>query len=981
MLAQPIHTQPIVTDSIERGLDRKQLLEIQRRFLQINQVRLQRTLSALNYRQQCFLQALPILFHVNHPMLPGYTGQLTPFGLSQYKPSKDDLRLGKSYARSFRLQHSGHHTPDLHGLFLMGSLGTVAHNRRSDLDIWVCYADGLSNEQVQHLKQKCDALSETARQVALDCHFFLMNATDFRQGQSQDLSNEASGSTQHLLLLDEFYRTATWLAGRLPLWWLIPARREQHYRDYRHQLFVKRFIPEDKYIDFGAVPGIPPEEFTGAALWQLYKAIEAPYKSVFKLLLLEAYTCAFPGFQPLSLSFKQVIYDGEIDADELDPYIVAYRRIEHYLMQRKEPQRLELVRRCLYFKVNKPLSKKPQHAQASWQRLLLQRLVTEWQWSRDKIARLDQRRQWKADQVAQERQALVGELLSSYKTLMAFKQRHQADARVNPEEFTTLGYKLYANYERRPGKIEWINPGIADDLNEAHLYFVEDSGDTTQAQDAPLWRVYRHTNADVDSNINWQLACPMPLKQGSLVELILWCHCNGLLTSTTRCEFGGNDKQTSPASQSTAQIYPLIRALQQWLPLPLRQSHHDDFKQRAATTHIFIHINLAQSQQGKVQAGSMFEFASPEEIHGAGELRHDRIKSIDLVTRNSWNEIECRQFYNKNTQGPDNNALALCLRTCLQASLSPGNQCCLKPNIRIHCGRSSEGNTTRHQVETLLHDLFACYANPELPLASRYIYSAGQGYYACQCQHVSSQHIQARFEALGDNNALEDYLARQQSNHSPLVFDRFAQVDDSLRLIAKVSDSRAINIVYRKLGNLAEITLLDEQGSIFRGRVPYYNDAALLQSLHHFLRQAIRRQTALGGDFRADFDVFPVRFYKLRCKDDRRFLEACHCSTELAKLACYPVTAQLHCDRLGTDYIVLHCGHSEFNQRTLGERFYARVREQIFTQRPSRERYPCYITDLDLSHYHLPGLNPKQWQISHYLRFKVDLEARLNTEV
>ena len=120
----------------------------------------------------------------------------------------------------------------------------------SDLDIWVCHSPDLNAEEIQLLKQKCDALSENAKAVALDCHFFLMNAENFRNGIAEDLSSEASGSTQHVLLLDEFYRTALWLAGRLPLWWLVPAEREQHYQDYRHQLINKRFI-QAKHFYYG----------------------------------------------------------------------------------------------------------------------------------------------------------------------------------------------------------------------------------------------------------------------------------------------------------------------------------------------------------------------------------------------------------------------------------------------------------------------------------------------------------------------------------------------------------------------------------------------------------------------------------------------------------------------------------------------------------------------------------------------------------
>ena len=142
-------------------------------------------------------------------------------------------------------------------------------------------------------------------------------------------------------------------------------------------------------IDFGGLPSIPANEFIGAGIWQLYKAIESPYKSVLKLLLLEVYASKentdgdttsdnVIDTEPLALSFKRAIYAQDPDADALDPYVMVYRRIEHYLQKHNQEQRLDLVRRCFYFKVNKPLSRTSRQPNKSWQRKLLEELVNSW---------------------------------------------------------------------------------------------------------------------------------------------------------------------------------------------------------------------------------------------------------------------------------------------------------------------------------------------------------------------------------------------------------------------------------------------------------------------------------------------------------------------------------------------------------------------------------------------------------------------------
>ena len=984
--SQVLSTQSIATESIENGLDRRHLREIQRRFLALNEARLQRTLDSLEYRQQQFLRLLPLLLHENHPLLPGYCGQATPAGIAEYSPTADELKNAKTLARSFRYRHQAYRARAIEALFVMGSLGTVAQTRSSDLDFWLCYSNDLNDGDISQLQLKCDNLSAAAKSLRLECHFFLMNAKRFREGERQALSNEASGSTQHLLLLDEFYRTALWLAGRQPLWWLVPPIREQHYADYRHQLITNRFIAGHKFIDFGPVAAIPTEEFASAALWQLYKAIESPYKSLFKLLLLEAYTGKFPGFQPLCLNVKQQLYNGEVDVDELDPYVVAYRRIEYLLHHRQESERLEIVRHCLYFKVNQALSKNAHKGGSTWQRQLMQKLSKEWAWDNNKIVDLDCRRNWKAARVMQERKAVVRELLNCYQRLQAFTRQHHAQTHIDRQEFNTLGHKLYANYEQRPGKIEWINPGISDDLGEAYLCFVENKidADTIPSYQHPQWRVYPSSKEDLAANVNWRISCPMPLKSGSLMEVVLWCYCNGLLQRGTRCEFDFSDEGIH-SIDTTAQIYPLIRALQQWLPLPLASVSHKQFQHRPQITHLFIHVNLGREPDKALYNKGMVHISDIDDALGYGELKTNLVKSIDLVSRNSWNEIECHHYENDGANMLYSNALALALRTCLQLCIHPTHRGQSLPDIRVHCGSSNSGNTIRHRVETILLDMLRCYASPKQSLSTRYLLSMQQGFFACQCQAVSDDRTQARFEFLSNEEEVHEYLARAQQHYSPLYCDRYLVINDAVRLIAKVSRERGIHLVCHTQGTQAELIVLDEKGSLFRGHVPYYNDTCLLRSLHHFLRQVIARQTRRGSDFSAQFDVFPIHFYKLLYRNQesrtqqQAYLEPCHSSTNLDQLQCYPIQIKASCDLLGNENLELHCNRQIFSQTQLGRDFFPTVREYIIGLRPSAQRYPCYITDLDLSDYHLPGLNPEQWQTSHYLRFKVDLEARLNS--
>src|SRR5690606_1227771 len=114
--------------------------------------------------------------------------------------------------------------------------------------------------------------------------------------------------------------------------------------------------------------------------------------------------------EPLALTLKRAVYESAPDPNQLDPYVMIYQRLEEYLNRRNQTQRLELIRRCFYFKVNKPLTRVRRGAQKSWQRLLLEQLINTWGWKKHHLHLLDSRPLWKAPVVIAERSLLVNEL-------------------------------------------------------------------------------------------------------------------------------------------------------------------------------------------------------------------------------------------------------------------------------------------------------------------------------------------------------------------------------------------------------------------------------------------------------------------------------------------------------------------------------------------------------------------------------------------
>lgn len=950
-------TTTIDIHDINEGVDRKQLNLVRQRFLDLNQQRYQRTSAALSDRQQQFLTLLPLLFHVNHPMLPGYFSHQTACGIYNYTPGKDELRIAKSLARSFNYSRDLiTNTSAIDAIFVMGSVGTIAHSESSDLDIWICHNAELHPEELANLQNKCQRISQWAEQhIHLEAHFFLMDSQCFREGTIAKLSSEGSGSAQHFLLLDEFYRTALWLAGKVPLWWFVPASQEENYDEYSNILLTKRFIRTKDVIDFGGIPSIPKNEFIGAGIWQLYKGIEAPYKSVLKLLLLETYASDTED-EPLALTLKRAIYQDTPQADALDPYVMIYHRLEKYLSHGDQHQRLELIRRCFYFKVNKPLTRGMRGAQKSWQRLLLESLVSQWHWQHHHLHLLDDRLTWKAPQVIAERTLLVNELSHSYRLLSDIHKNNFSPAAITNEELMILGRKLHAAFERKAGKIEWINPGISRDLHEQSLSIVQE-----RHEEQDRWHMYRGSY----SELNLRNTTVEPIKRSrNLVELLCWSHCNGIHTLDTKLDIVSNSFHLT-----NIQRQQLLQTLHQWLPLPLPPIPHEQFKQSAQPTRLLLLFNIGCEPQADLHKKGMQMLSNQRDALGYSGFRENLVLTVDVIQSNSWQEIVCRHY--------SADALINSLLHYLRM-LPPGRGLAL-PELTIRCFSSGQGNVITQRLEELWRDIIACYYSGTRPRNSRYVLEMGDEYLLLQ--FLQQQPHITRYKTY---EKLLEKLGNAQLDYSPIVIDRHGLRDKPLKLFGDAISIRGIYVFYQiqQQPEHAYVTLsvIDEKGSLFTTDMPYHNQQTLLRPLHRFLRSAMERQSLNGDVSPQQIAMQSIQFFEVmgNVRQQQGYLELRKVASDISQLDFVNIQAIAEPDADNNITYSIYCDQREFSTLDYGEALFATVARFILKHRSGGERYPCYITDLDLSLCRDLIAPQTGLQLSHYLQVKAELERRLN---
>jgi adenylate cyclase class 1 len=928
--------------SFDEGISRRELNGVRQRFMRLHRERLRRILVELRGSQQEFLHLLPLLLHINHPMLPGFVSSETPTGISDYSPSKKALEAAAKLSRSFEYKKRAQRVYHIHGLYLMGSTGTIGQSSGSDFDLWLCFDPGLNPQQRQQLQQKVARIEESAGELGLELHIFLIDPERFRQGEKSRLSQESTGTTQHNLLLEEFYRSAVLLAGRYPLWWLVPPEKENEYQAFVDYLLSNRFIKVSEVIDLGGLDHVQASEFFGAALWQLYKGIDSPYKSILKIFLMEAYSRHYPSPPWLAQKAKNAIYEGEKDIEKFDSYILLYKQVEAYLKKNKDLDRLELARRCFYFKVGEKLSRT--HNRDNWRLRSMLQLTRQWGWGQTQLQMLDTRSEWKIDRVINERNALVGVLTRSYRLLTDFARKYAKQSHIDPQELNLLGRKLYTALDHRPGKIDYINPGISKNLAEEHL-----SLHYRQTRDGELaWMLYRG-KLEVGENVEHR---PIKISQ-NLIEILLWSHVNQVWGKGTviSCDPG-------ETALSREELLSIQRSLSQLFPKHMPpMADMTTLAKPACIDRVALFINIGvDPMENLTKEGKQLTSERHDPLSFA-YARTNLVINLEKIHQTSWGELQVSRH--EGAQG-------LMELFCHILNLQPEPEHA-PVQISAYSYAGVRGSQTAMRVKELFTHVIQRFHSGALQ-HGRYVFRMGSDFYILQ------QHRERGYDwrSLESFESLLEELQQPQQIFCSLEFDPEVLVNSPYPVLFKINKPEVIQLFFHIKRKNIDIYLLDEQGALFQQTLATESPRFLIRQQRRFLNSLQQLRNLMSSE-QSNLLLEP-EFHELLKDKQGRWVSRKR-RVPLVAMDDY-LELTLVSDGLGPDArpLSLICGEREFSRLEYSDDLYSATAEYIHSVRKGDEKYPIYITSVRLSGFQIES----QLSTVTLLNIKKHAEERLN---
>jgi adenylate cyclase class 1 len=899
--------------------DRSSIERWQNSFLSLNAQRLQAARKQLSSRQQIVLDVLPLLLHANSSRLPGYLAPDTPCGIAGFTPDRDHHTALHQVARGAQLPREPGQRNIL-GVYLMGSLGSIAQSRSSDLDVWVCHDELLTDFQLEALQEKCRRIEHWANTQGTEVHFFLMNLKDFRTGQSRSADGEDCGSSQHLLLLDEFYRSGLWIAGKKPRWWIIPEDSEAVAESCWQELVNNHSVDINDWLDVGSLGTIPAGEFVGAGLWQLNKGLDNPYKSLLKLLLTCEYASQYPHIRPLAWDLKKQVHSGEATPENTDAYLLMLARIEKQL-DSTDSEQLDLIRRSFYFKTGIKLTQLAGSQRDQWRTKALENQITTWGWSHTLLAELDNREQWLAIDVLKERNALVTQMLNSYRTLITFSEQHANDVHISQEDMTVLGNRLYAAFKSEPGKTIDINPGIRTNMTEEKITLnLTDDG----------WQLIPG---------NWRPGDTRGVlhQSSSLVEILLFAHRNGLLTSESHIALYPTH---NPVTQY--ELRALVQDILQIAP-PNKKSCDFTVDKHATSWHLFI--NSGVNPQQALSRRGMQKISNRDDALGFSSSRENLVQTIELVTVSNWGEWQVDHFVGETA------IHQAILKILNYRSNALSNHW---PDWQVHCHCQVRAVAIKSRVEQLTRDLILHMSQPK---PSPYLLQTGESFHLLEYRRG-----EVVSHGADNHTELVKMLARPRRRFRRWQLDRHALPVSPLRLILEQSQGEQWQLWYWRQKQKIFVYVMDDCGSLYYQQLPDRDIRATLVPILRLIntlnrRWALERQQEPWPFILTELKMDPESY--AFSEEKRRMPD------EAEQTSSLEVTASITDDSA----IVMTVQNQTLSQQEFGSGVFAKARNAILAIRSNNANQPIWLNDIALySNQHL----------TKHLQYRRKLERVLN---
>ena len=627
-------------------------------FLRFNRFKIDRNLITLSEIDRLIFLVIPRLLHVHQEGLPGYFEGDPPCGIHNFEIDKEAQVAAEKLFPDVIIRRNPDLKPVIHTALLMGSVGSIAQTKKSDLDYTLLVDKRDFTEESMKLFQKKLNLIETWTwdNYNLENHFFINDYEEVKNNIFGESDSESTGSALAKLLKEEMYRTMIIVTGKVPFWLIAPVDCDdnRYYELYEKLMTGQTLLKKEEFIDMGNVDDISQGEFFGGSIWALIKSFKSPFKTLMKMGVLEEYMFGDTKSNLLCHQIKDK-YFNDVPYLDIDPYLGMFERVQKFFNESKTEDEVDALRHAFYLKVGTQVTPEEfEKGSDIWRKSTLIKMLKDWGWSAEKIERLNQYSSWQMMHKVDLGNRINKILMASYKNISEKnKTLDPSESLITEKDTHLLGRKLFSFYRPAPNKVDNLGALVDGKTAENELTFLlEQKG----RNDKPEWYLIRGKNRsfleqiDKDSIIR---------KSSTLPFLLAFTVFNNLYSENTEVLL-----RSEGNSIKENDLNSLLKILKNFIEsVNIAALSNEDLMGDAKINQLFLLIDFGSPPPPEISMGNIKDCKNNDELNQFINKRIERAKNITSIYLTTWGELFCKSYAGLN-----------CLPRCindLSSQLSP----------------------------------------------------------------------------------------------------------------------------------------------------------------------------------------------------------------------------------------------------------------------------------------------------------------------
>ena len=883
-------------------------------FYRWNNDSLQQLIEQYEAVQQPILELVPLLLQTNNRYLPGYTDADTPAGIYGYKPDKALINTARQLNNRFKYEQK---------TILKNTIIESVYLQRQlvngQLILWVVCLPSLKKDQFDELNTKL-------QRIALWLNSREVNVTAFLVTEDQLASGEGGGKIEEQfmspgLLFDHFYLESFLMAGKYPVWWLVPPEKEQDYDDFVLRIETMRYVNPAEYINLGGLSRVNQDDIIRQSIRHVQTVYKTPESSWIHLLILHAKEKAWPGLDTPAWRLKSYIYQG-YENEPLSPVRIIAEMMHDSLSESVNQQHLL------------PLSRLIKSLKLFVHDSLLGLLTS--------LAELDQQ----VTLTHHTEKTDVVSYLTLYKALLQEVRLvfSQIITQYNKHSETSSQYHALNGLARN------MMVYLSDGDNKVSVY------NTHNRTEFVIGRVLIKHEVDYADGHQWSLMVEQEQGQAKIIHsfehllaLIAWAWLNRIVDQSTQISLECPLRMVKQI-EARHVLEILIQKINPDLVNAIPDTAFDNASE-ALRSMLFINLVASEKYQQRMESGHN----DPLIYEGTDDL----VVNCEQLTIHTWGDVYVRQY--SRHQG-----VLQCL--CDWTHHAPPKHKNKPRSMGVYGYAAGISTYWAQRIEQVYDDLIAFFYDDK-HYDGCFIVRIGPDYYAVELvDDLLQQHH------IGQEGDLYRFLEQPNQENKVYGLERLALTDTPLKAVFQRNKNNVLQVFFQIINRRCYTWVLDEKGSLWRDQQDWIDRASYVSHWLYLMRNIRDRLKRINYQDRE----LPVLDIQQISSNPLGILEFKSMGAESVRgdKDFIEIKIAVEGNEEG-DRISLQCDGRMFSYQDYQERAIIECVEYIAARFAGSGRKAIYVTDLDVP-LRLYGVDDRMnIQISHLLKYKRNIEHKL----